>query len=107
MSTKWLGEFDQQLLDEALNKLNRVYEYNYSTSSHDKVSRRLETIMKKIRELKELKIMTNGDLIRKMTDEKLAENISFVDCSKCPLHNTNCGGHCKKKFLEWLKQEAR
>lgn len=56
MRTKWLGEFDQQLLDEALGKLNLVYEYNYSTSSHDKVSRRLETIMKKIRELKELEI---------------------------------------------------
>ena len=56
MSTKWLGEFDQLLLDEAMSKLNRVYEYNYSTSKRDKASRRLETIMKKIRELKELDI---------------------------------------------------
>lgn len=56
MKTKWLGEFDQQLLDEALGKLNLVYEYNYSTSKRDKVSRRLETIMKKIKELKELEI---------------------------------------------------
>lgn len=56
MSTKWLGEFDQQLLDEALGKLTRVYEYNYSTSRRDKASRRLETIMKKIGELKELEI---------------------------------------------------
>lgn len=56
MSTKWLGEFDQQLLDEAISKLNQVYEYNYSTSKQDKVSRRLETIIKKIRELKELDI---------------------------------------------------
>lgn len=56
MSTKWLGEFDQQLLDEALGKLTLVYEYNYSASRRDKASRRLETIMKKIRELKELEI---------------------------------------------------
>lgn len=56
MKTKWLGEYDQQLLDDAMSKLNLVYEYNYSTSSHDKVSRRLETIMKKIKELKELEI---------------------------------------------------
>lgn len=56
MSTKWLGEFDQRLLDEAMSKLNLVYEYNYSTSKRDKASRRLETIMKKIRELKELDI---------------------------------------------------
>lgn len=56
MRTKWLGAFDQQLLDEAMSKLNLVYEYNYSTSKRDKVSRRLETIMKKIRELKELDI---------------------------------------------------
>lgn len=56
MKTKLLGEYDQQLLDDAMSKLNLVYEYNYSTSSHDKVSRRLETIMKKIKELKELEI---------------------------------------------------
>jgi len=53
---KALREFDQQLLDEALSKLNKVYEYNYSESSHDKVSRRLEVIMKKIKELKALEI---------------------------------------------------
>ena len=56
IKTKALREFDQQLLDEALSALNKVYEYNYSQSSHDKVSRRLEMIMKKIRELKALEI---------------------------------------------------
>lgn len=56
MSTNWLGKFDQQLLDEAISKLNQIYEHNYSTSKRDKVSRRLETIIKKIRELKELDI---------------------------------------------------
>lgn len=51
---KVLGEYDQKLLDSALQALKKVYEYNYSTSSHCKVSRRLETITKKIEELKEL-----------------------------------------------------
>ena len=51
--------------------------------------------------------MTNSDRIRQMTDEELAESISFIDCSKCPLYNTHCEGHCKEKFLEWLKQEVR
>ena len=53
---KVLKEYDQELLSSALHDLKKVYEYNYSQSSHDKVSRRLETIMKKIEELKELEI---------------------------------------------------
>jgi hypothetical protein len=49
---------------------------------------------------------SNADRIRQMTDEEISENISFIDCSKCPLCNTHCEGHCREKFLEWLKQEV-
>ena len=51
---KLLDEYDQIKLSEARAILVRIYEYNYSQSSHDKVSRRLETILKKIDELADL-----------------------------------------------------
>lgn len=51
---KLLEEYDQILLSEAREKIVKIYNYNYSQSSHDKVSRRLETILKKIDELADL-----------------------------------------------------
>lgn len=51
---KLLDEYDQRLLTEAKCKILKIYEYNYSESSHDKVTRRLKTILKKIDELSDL-----------------------------------------------------
>lgn len=44
------------------------------------------------------KKQTNGDKIRAMTDDELAEKLSFWDNS--PLHAS------KEKWFDWLKQEA-
>lgn len=51
-------------------------------------------------------VMTNGDAIRAMTDEELAEKISrMVHCVYCPI---KCGiccteEECKAKWLPWLR----
>lgn len=52
------------------------------------------------------KPMTNGDLIRQMTDEDLAEYIRVFFPEVCP--PGNCPGEdcCYKCWLDWLKQEA-
>lgn len=42
--------------------------------------------------------VTNGDRIRAMTDEELAEKLSFWDNS--PLYAS------KEKWFDWLKEEA-
>lgn len=54
---------------------------------------------------------TNGDKIRAMTDEELAEFIDTVTdccsdgwmCDKCPIKSIGCD---KDSFIEWLKQEV-
>ena len=59
----------------------------------------------------EKKPKTNGDRIRQMMDEELAEFIDTVTdccsdgwmCDKCPIKSTGCD---KDSFLEWLKQEV-
>lgn len=58
--------------------------------------------------------MTNGDKIRQMSDEDLAERFGFEECRdsrygyECPgWHAEDCGNAtCKKYFLKWLKQEV-
>lgn len=53
---------------------------------------------------KERKTITNGDKIRQMTDEELAEFMR--GCPKNSAHNM-CAGEgdvCKQCWLDWLKQ---
>jgi hypothetical protein len=55
--------------------------------------------------------MTNGDRIRHMTDEELAEILCFADCETgntvCPaIDNRHCNGDCCGHFLRWLKKEV-
>ena len=59
--------------------------------------------------------MTNGDVIRNMTDEELAEHLEprSFDCAEiCNDFGDGCAYSCKynrgKDFLlKWLKEEAR
>lgn len=57
--------------------------------------------------------MTNGDRIRKMTDEELSEFFAvYIECRNCPLYDekglgAGCKGDCKAGATEWLKQEAK
>lgn len=58
--------------------------------------------------------MKNGDAIRSMTDEELAEWIETIaDCSMCKIDETHCSGgglntraSCMIHWLYWLRQEA-
>ena len=53
-------------------------------------------------------IQTNGDVVRGMTDEELAEQIADEWCDLvCGHENDYCAGNCKEKILAWLKQEAK
>lgn len=53
---------------------------------------------------------TNADKIRTMTDEELARFIQqCTDCSWCKIRKEGCCVSdltCRKRWLEWLKQEA-
>jgi len=54
------------------------------------------------------KRMTNGDRIRAMTDEELADEFSYSGCHKqsnpeiCRKHT----GECERCWLDWLKKEV-
>ena len=45
---------------------------------------------------------TNGDYIRSMTDEQLAEILVNTSCDNC--EKRDCMS-CKEKILKWLKTE--
>lgn len=57
---------------------------------------------------------SNGDKIRRMTDEELAEWIETIaDCRMCKIDEGHCSGgglnsraSCMIKWLDWLQQEA-
>ena len=55
--------------------------------------------------------MTNGDKIRGMTDEELAEMLDIYDveevCEHCAHHgDLACHNKCYAGILAWLKQEV-
>ena len=54
---------------------------------------------------------TNGDVIRQMSNEELAEFLSTqVICPNCPARTEHCIGNaskvCKKNWLAWLNAPA-
>lgn len=51
---------------------------------------------------------TNGDKIRQMSDEELAEIVRFVlDCEDCTFHGNNgCSGDCYTGAISWLRKEV-
>lgn len=63
----------------------------------------------KLESQRKVKPETNGDSIRAMTDEELAEKISIIShCMYCPIR---CGifcteEECKAKWLSWLRSPA-
>lgn len=55
--------------------------------------------------------ITNGDRIRMMTDEELAEKLTWIVpyCGDCPARIDNgeeCAKDCKKAWLKWLRKEC-
>lgn len=51
--------------------------------------------------------MTNGDRIRQMTDEELAELFDkCADCQMCIDNPSKCKMECIDGYMQWLKQEV-
>lgn len=55
--------------------------------------------------------MTNGDKLRSMTDEQIADLFTFAPDGAswltCPIISTRCkDGECRDCMLDWLKQEV-
>ena len=56
---------------------------------------------------KKPKPLTNGDRIRQMTDEELAEFFDKIsDCQTCIDNPSKCHVECIDSRLKWLKQEV-
>ena len=56
----------------------------------------------------EPRIITNGDKIRKMSDEELAELLGDnMNCPTCPAFKDCHHEVCKISLLGWLKHEAK
>ena len=55
-------------------------------------------------------IRTNGDRIRQMPDEELAEWLYHLfDCTDCLEEHGYCrdnDGSCKRRWLDWLRKES-
>jgi hypothetical protein len=53
---------------------------------------------------------TNGDSIRQMEDEELAENLllnsNYFTCSKCTYKSGCKGKKCKDAAIEWLRKKV-
>lgn len=53
------------------------------------------------------KVRTNGDRIRKMTDEELAEFFDKIsDCQTCIDNPSECHVECIDSRSKWIKQEV-
>jgi hypothetical protein len=55
----------------------------------------------------EPKPMTNGERIRSMSDEELADFITDDMCGLICGDPLACEGECKQKMLDWLTKEVR
>ena len=51
--------------------------------------------------------MKNGDVIRSMSDEELADFITDDMCGLLCGDPLACEGQCKQKMLDWLKEEEK
>ena len=49
--------------------------------------------------------MKNGDAIRSMTDEELAEWVTYLHCPHYEDYDYSCDD-CEKCWLDWLKEEC-
>lgn len=53
--------------------------------------------------------MTNGDMVRKMTDEDICNRVLAGQCNCCIYQFTGCSSDIKDCYdgvLQWLKQEV-
>ena len=52
-------------------------------------------------------VQTNGDRIRSMSDEELADFLyKYLDCTDCPIECDPGKDICLYKIMGWLKKES-
>ena len=89
-----------------------------SGKGNNNIFKEIYSIKKDYTKFKEVVNMTNGDIIRNMTDEDLAYNINFgfPSCNDiCEDFGEGCSWNCKYKnkiagdlkILEWIKKEIK
>jgi hypothetical protein len=78
------------------------------------ITYKVDLPMNKMRFTKSINILTgevhypsNGDRLRSMNDEELADFITDDMCGLICGDPLACEGQCKQKMLDWLKQEAK
>jgi len=55
--------------------------------------------------IKRKTVLTNGDRIRQMTNEELAEWLDLHgECNQCAYHPAQCKTECKEDHLKWLRK---
>lgn len=66
-------------------------------------------LLKRGLDIKELaKTMTNGDRIRAMTDEELADNVNCLGCPESQeIISCSKFGSCRDCWLGWLQQPVK
>ena len=116
MSQKYFTDSEYRILLRALSREREVCEQvDKDCGEEHKLIRIMNSIERKIKSVqyppkKECLKQTNGDKIRNMTNEELADFLSvnaFCDC--CSIHD-KCDAYqedsCKNVFIKWLQSKA-
>lgn len=88
---------------DAINRIKFLLDSGVSDGFTSTDKEALNTAINALSECK--KPSTNGDRIRQMTNEELAEIVRFVlDCEDCTFHASNgCSGDCYTGAISWLE----
>lgn len=87
-------------LAEVLNNVCEEHDFNRSQLIASAIKNYLAGLGVEVREK-----MTNGDYIRHMTDDELADKLD--SCNYCSLQVEECDGKCYQHIKEWLEQERK
>lgn len=103
--------------EEIMQELDDIWVFGEEPTDRQRIAANQAIhLIKELAELKEIRTLkkpTNGDYIRSMSDEDLANlindpNTYGFNCGMCPL-NPPYGecvlGNCHEQILDWLKQE--
>lgn len=100
-----LGGYKWQKLTTAAD----YYGYEWPINAHNSLGDCLATLY--VYQCMHKKIVTNGDRLRKMTDDELADFLDTItdccyntDCDKCPMHVADTAPQCN--IILWLKKEV-
>jgi hypothetical protein len=92
--------------NEAISRIKFLLDVGGSDGFTSSDGEALNTAINALYECKKPK--TNGDRIRQMTDEELAEFLNvYAGCRLCDGYKRGiCNSECIKGFLAWLRKEV-